>query len=146
MLSRGGKTFGVFLLVSLFLLVGWLLRCLTSNPKRLRQRQVRWTGVICRAVLSILRVQTTVSGQAFPKHGLIVANHLSYVDALVLYSLGSVVFVTSHEVRDSGMLGRITRCAGSTVSINSAALSDARTVAVATAKIFSAPRESASRR
>lgn len=44
---------------------------------------------------------------------LIVSNHLGFWDVLVLSSLFSPRFVTSHEVRDSFFIGRLARYAGS---------------------------------
>ncbi len=44
--------------------------------------------------------------------GLLICNHLSYVDVLVLASVAPSIFVTSVEVKNSFGLGQITRLAG----------------------------------
>jgi 1-acyl-sn-glycerol-3-phosphate acyltransferase len=59
-----------------------------------------------------IRVQSNVPGPVSP--GLWVGNHLSYVDVLVIASVFPASFVTSVEVRNTPVLGWITRLAGCT--------------------------------
>src|SRR5689334_20788207 len=51
-----------------------------------------WLHQTCRRMLRIFGIQSTVVG-AVPSHGLLVANHLSYVDIILLSSLTPCVFV-----------------------------------------------------
>lgn len=47
-----------------------------------------------------------------PRRGLLVCNHLSYVDILVLAAAQPVVFVAKSEIRGWPVVGWLTRCAG----------------------------------
>ncbi len=61
-----------------------------------------------------VRVTAAGSGKLAPHRGhLVVANHLSYVDVLVIASLAPVVFVTSMELRNTLLLGQLARLSGS---------------------------------
>jgi len=58
-----------------------------------------------------------VSVGARPSHGLMVCNHLSYVDIVALGALAPTVFVAKREVRDWPVFGWFARLAG-TVFVN----------------------------
>ncbi len=62
---------------------------------------------------------------AFPTHGLLTCNHVSYLDIPVLASVHPQVFLSKHDVRRWPIIGWLTRCAG-TLFINR---SDKREVA-----------------
>jgi 1-acyl-sn-glycerol-3-phosphate acyltransferase len=47
-----------------------------------------------------------------PRRGVLVSNHLSYVDILVLAAVQPVVFVAKSEIRGWPIVGWLTRCAG----------------------------------
>lgn len=47
-----------------------------------------------------------------PRRGLLVSNHLSYLDILVLAAAQPVVFVAKSEIRGWPVVGWLTRCAG----------------------------------
>ncbi|MDX1952826.1 MAG: lysophospholipid acyltransferase family protein [Verrucomicrobiota bacterium] len=58
-----------------------------------------------------------------PKHGLLVCNHLSYLDVLVLAAAQPLVFVCKEEVRSWPVIGTLTR-GGGTIYINRQQKSD----------------------
>ena len=62
-----------------------------------------------------VRVTATGSRRLAPQHQghLVVSNHLSYVDVLVIASLAPSVFVTSIELRNTLLLGQLARLSGS---------------------------------
>lgn len=57
-----------------------------------------WLQGMCRAGLRVLGVRLAIEG-AVPERGLVVGNHLSYLDILVLGALSPSVFVSKSEVR-----------------------------------------------
>ncbi|MDB6022473.1 MAG: hypothetical protein JWQ04_2330 [Pedosphaera sp.] len=61
--------------------------------------------------LRILHCRVTAQGSP-PANGILVSNHLSYVDVLVFGSLQPLVLVSKSEVRSWPVLGPLTRCAG----------------------------------
>lgn len=84
-----------------------------SNAHRAKRRSAR-VQRFSRGVLQILGWTVEVVNQhRLDSHrGLIVANHISFWDVVVLASIAPTRFVTSHEVRDSWGLGWICRLAG----------------------------------
>jgi 1-acyl-sn-glycerol-3-phosphate acyltransferase len=65
-----------------------------------------------RIALKILNVSTEFDNYEAIKKRLIVANHLSYLDVLVLFEAYPSLFITSVEMGNFPVLGRITRLAG----------------------------------
>jgi 1-acyl-sn-glycerol-3-phosphate acyltransferase len=81
-----------------------------ARTKRLRTRSVwlhRWSRFACR-VLGI----RIVTGNSMPRAGLLVCNHLSYLDILVLSSIEPCVFVAKRDVMGWPLFGWLARSAG----------------------------------
>jgi lyso-ornithine lipid O-acyltransferase len=112
------KIAGTLILFILYLLAS-LIACLL--PVRARTRRVWMTGLVsffAGLLLRLYGVRVTASGSKkfFEPHHLghlVVANHLSYVDVLVIASLAPAVFVTSVELRNTLLLGQLARLSGS---------------------------------
>jgi 1-acyl-sn-glycerol-3-phosphate acyltransferase len=85
-----------------------------------RSRWLRWT---CRRGLRIFNVTLQTVGVA-PSEGLIVSNHLGYIDVLVLASLAPTTFVAKHEVARWPVFGWYARKAG-TLFVNRGKRTDA---------------------
>jgi len=67
----------------------------------------RW----CRRLLSCLRVQVSVFG-TIPSRGLIVSNHLSYVDIFVFSATARCMFVSKSEIKSWPLVGWVARMTG----------------------------------
>lgn len=65
----------------------------------------------CKLVLQRLAVTLTVEGP-LPQHGLIVSNHLGYLDILLHAAAGPRVFVSKSDVRSWPIFGWLARCGG----------------------------------
>ena len=63
-------------------------------------------------MLKILGIEVQIDGQFSQKNYLIVSNHLSYLDVLILASQKPSCFVTSKEIEKTPFLGHICRLAG----------------------------------
>lgn len=103
----------------LFWLVGELIlaamsfafqRAVCSKNFSLAMR-ASWLQRSSRRVLRILKVEPRVSG-VIPSNGLLVCNHLSYLDILVLASITPAVFVAKHEIKYWPVFGWFARLAG----------------------------------
>ncbi|MDP3069444.1 MAG: lysophospholipid acyltransferase family protein [Opitutaceae bacterium] len=70
-----------------------------------------WLQRVCRRARCVLEVKVRVTGAA-PRGAVIAANHLGYLDILVLASLAPCVFVAKHEVRAWPVFGWFARRAG----------------------------------
>jgi 1-acyl-sn-glycerol-3-phosphate acyltransferase len=97
--------------------VGFVLQWITRDPIKRRRRAIRFTSTMCRVFLKTLNIEIEVEGreklQALHKSSyLLVSNHSSYTDILVLSSLENLVFITSVEMGNNPVLGDITRLGG----------------------------------
>lgn len=80
-------------------------------------RSIRITTRLCRLLLRILNVRCTLrdeSGGTYTglDRTLILPNHVSYLDAILVNAFIPSVFVTSNEIREAPGLGHMTRAAG----------------------------------
>jgi 1-acyl-sn-glycerol-3-phosphate acyltransferase len=75
-------------------------------------QRAAWLQQWCRFGLRMIGSSVIVEGRT-PTHGLIVSNHLSYVDILVYSSIAPCVFVSKREVRSWPVFGWIATLAGS---------------------------------
>jgi 1-acyl-sn-glycerol-3-phosphate acyltransferase len=107
---------------TLILLIPYLLASLIACtlPVKARTRRLwmtRLVSFVAGVILRLYSVRVTATGgkQLEPHHQghLVVANHLSYVDILVIASLAPAVFVTSIELRNTLLLGQLARLSGS---------------------------------
>jgi 1-acyl-sn-glycerol-3-phosphate acyltransferase len=87
----------------------WQHRKLPPNASRAEGAQ--WLHESCQRGLAAISLQLSVSG-GFPSDGLIVSNHLSYLDILVLSAAVPCVFVSKAEVEQWAIIGRYARWAG----------------------------------
>ena len=110
----------------------WAARGLRSRADDFGWR-ARWLQRHSRRMLRVLHVQLTVQGQPVPR-GFLVANHLSYLDVLVLSASGPCVFVAKSEVRGWPVFGWFARMAG-TVFVNRRSRADTQVVAEAMTRV-----------
>jgi 1-acyl-sn-glycerol-3-phosphate acyltransferase len=83
---------------------------LRSAECRLRLR-THWLQQSCRRVLRVLNVEVDAHGPV-PSTGLLVCNHLSYLDVLVLGALMPAVFVAKRDVKHWPVFGWFATLAG----------------------------------
>src|SRR5258708_22303387 len=70
-----------------------------------------WLQSSSRCLLRVFRVETQFTGN-IPSSGLLVCNHLSYLDILVLAALAPCVFVAKSEVKGWLVFGWFAKLAG----------------------------------
>jgi lyso-ornithine lipid O-acyltransferase len=75
------------------------------------QTRARWLQQSCRRTLRVLGTRISTHGQ-IPHTGLLVCNHLSYLDILVLSALTPAVFVAKREVGGWPVFGWFARVSG----------------------------------
>lgn len=61
------------------------------------QARARWLHDLCGRVARLMSMRIFVVGE-IPSHGLIVSNHLSYIDIIILSAIAPMVFVSKVEV------------------------------------------------
>src|SRR5579862_1014230 len=79
-----------------------------SHSLRLRTRQERaqWLHEWCATLLRRLNIHIKFTGTP-PKNGLVIANHLGYIDILVFSAVAPFVFVSKSEVRAWPLFGQM---------------------------------------
>ncbi len=116
--------------VALFLVLGgiifryWMLR--VRGPLSLERRAL-WLQDTCIRVLRSMEICCEVEGE-IPKHGLVAANHLSYLDIVVLSAAMPCFFVAKSEIDAWPYFGRAAR-AGGTIFIDRSRRTSAEKVA-----------------
>ncbi len=111
-----------FLAVSAAALIDYLCRVAGRRgaaPYRLR---AEWSQRWARRFLRALGVSTTWIGSR-PENGVLVCNHLSYLDIVVLAAATPAIFVSKREVKYWPIIGWLASCGG-TLFINRRARAD----------------------
>jgi lyso-ornithine lipid O-acyltransferase len=101
----------VFLLLTL---LSVLLRFLWQNVCRRKLAltdRAAWMHDSCVRVLRCMSLTLSVEG-SLPTSGLVVSNHLSYLDILLHAAAGSRIFISKSEVRSWPLFGWLARCGG----------------------------------
>jgi 1-acyl-sn-glycerol-3-phosphate acyltransferase len=94
------------------------MRCLRLGGARAMTacERAHWLQDAASRVLKRIGMEVVADGDP-PPHGLVVSNHLSYLDVLAYASLSPCVFVAKQEVRDWPVFGRFATMAG-TIYVN----------------------------
>lgn len=96
---------------------GRLYHRIGKDPFWLQKKRTSLQAHFCRLGLKILNVKTTIIGQDKMKTSasearLMVGNHMSYLDILILSSIYPSSYVTSQEIRETPLLGILCEWAG----------------------------------
>lgn len=102
----------------------WLLRL--RGPLTLEKRAL-WVQQTCRGILSIVGISLHSEGTP-PTHGLVVCNHLSYLDILILSAEMPCFFVAKMEIGSWPYFGTAAKMGG-TIFLDRASLASANAVA-----------------
>ncbi|MGD0938115.1 MAG: lysophospholipid acyltransferase family protein [Terracidiphilus sp.] len=89
--------------------------------------RVIWVQRTSKAIMAGAGIRYEIEGQA-PTHGLVVANHLSYLDVLILSAAMPCFFVAKMEIDGWPIFGKAAR-AGGTIFLDRTSLASAMTVA-----------------
>jgi 1-acyl-sn-glycerol-3-phosphate acyltransferase len=104
------RVFGVPFVSLIALIENVITIPLLPRAKRLHARAAwlhRWSRLACRGVG--IRIRTRGS---MPQSGLLVCNHLTYLDVIVLSSIGPCVFVAKSDIAAWPLFGWLARAAG----------------------------------
>lgn len=107
------KVASVLFFIVTFLLLSSLVGLVTPDPVKRARRRAHLISRYSQLGLWLLGVRTHIKGSENSKSGnLIVCNHLSYLDVLVLAAHFPANFVTSVEIKETPFLGQIVQAAG----------------------------------
>lgn len=76
---------------------------------RQEKSRISWCRRSAHWMLKVLSIQVELEGSLPPDNHLIVANHISWLDPLILLRLGPIQFITHTAVRDHPVFGWITQ-------------------------------------
>jgi 1-acyl-sn-glycerol-3-phosphate acyltransferase len=91
------------------------------------ERRAMWLQGSARAILKVLDIKTVVDGQP-PMCGLVVSNHLSYLDIIIISAAMPCFFVSKIEVGDWPFFGKAAR-SGGTIFLDRSSRDSANAVA-----------------
>jgi len=101
------------LLLVCFIIHHLLINFILMNQTMKQKYFLKSISLTSKIALKILNVKIKIKGDlSFLKSSVLVSNHLSYLDVLVLFAYSPSLFITSTEVRDTFFLGKITKLAG----------------------------------
>ena len=100
-----------FIFFSLIALAEISIVSVFTIPKRRLAARTAWLHRWCRFACLVLGIKKTVAG-TIPNSGLMVCNHLSYLDIVVLSSIRPCVFVAKNDVAAWPLFGWLARAAG----------------------------------
>ncbi|MEI9866449.1 MAG: lysophospholipid acyltransferase family protein [Limisphaerales bacterium] len=89
----------------------FLVHCVFCPKASARRLRALWLQRTARHVGRIFRLEVQCAG-TLPTHGLLISNHVSYVDILVLASLMPTMFVAKREVKSWPVMGFLSQLAG----------------------------------
>jgi 1-acyl-sn-glycerol-3-phosphate acyltransferase len=95
-------------------LIGYFLEAsgeLIVDRPQTRQLRAEWLHTFCARAMKGMGIPVSVTGE-FPPRGAVIANHLSYLDIVVLASLRPCVFVAKAEIAEMPVLGWMTTNSG----------------------------------
>jgi len=122
------------LAIALAILRLWLMRL--RGPLTMEQK-AQWSQSSSRLVLSALGIHYQIDGQP-PTHGLVVCNHLSYLDILILSAAMPCFFVAKLEISGWPIFGKAARGNG-TIFLDRSSMSSATSVAEQMTERFKLP-------
>lgn len=96
----------------------FLLRCAFRSKCSAASARALWMQRHARSMSKIFRLETRVEG-AVPARGLLISNHLGYIDILVLASVMPTVFVAKRDVKFWPVIGVLAQMGG-TLFVNRA--------------------------
>ncbi len=76
-----------------------------------RLERAMWLHRLCRRAVEMFRVEVCVEG-SFPERGVVISNHLSYLDIVIFASIRPCVFVSKVEIESWPVIGWMTTMAG----------------------------------
>ena len=106
------------------------------GPLTLEQR-ARWIHENCKLTMKAMGIRARIKGQP-PTHGLLVANHLSYLDIVIFAAATPCFFVSKSEIRGWPVFGPMGN-AGGTIFLNRSSRTSAMKVAVTIAERLHLP-------
>ncbi|HXC36826.1 MAG TPA: lysophospholipid acyltransferase family protein [Candidatus Acidoferrales bacterium] len=102
---------GWFIDVVVVALADYVFSCAFNHKQPKPLTRAQWLQRHSRRALKIFDIRMSVSGPV-PAAGLVVSNHVSYLDVLVISSITPALFVAKREIKFWPVIGWLTQMAG----------------------------------
>ena len=89
----------------------WYFEVVRHGHQHLLSRRAEWMRNSAKSLADHMRLEIRLQGVP-PENGVLISNHLGYLDILVLGSVRPTIFVSKAEVRSWPWVGWLTECAG----------------------------------
>jgi 1-acyl-sn-glycerol-3-phosphate acyltransferase len=109
------KIISIFSLFIAFFIISFFIYILVYNKYSRLKYNIKNTHLFAKLFLKLCGVKIYINGLEKPiiNGSLIISNHLSYLDIVLISSILPVVFISSMEVKETPILGLFARCGGS---------------------------------
>ena len=87
----------------LLVMLGGCMELIGKQPKT-RREGAEWLHRLCRRAVDLFGLEIRAEGE-FPERGVVISNHMSYLDIIVFAALRPCVFVAKAEIRGWPLLG-----------------------------------------
>lgn len=106
--------FNISIAILGFLLHGFVIRWVVVEPRRRRELLLKNVHKYSKLAIRIMRISVLTRGETGggPQNSLLVCNHMSYLDMIVLASVRPSVFVTSVDMGQVFFLGTLAEIGG----------------------------------
>lgn len=114
-MKKNFKALVLCYLIATYILQSFLAQFFFFNKKSRRAFFLRNVQRYGKVGISVLGIEPVIENPEKMRGGqnyLIVANHLSYLDAMILGAFQPMCFITSHEMRKTPVLGQILQLSG----------------------------------
>lgn len=114
-IEQAFRTLVAGFMILCYLVFAFVGRLFIPEKKLRRAFFLHHVNAYAKAMLRVIGVEVVVDHPERIRNGhnyLILANHMSYLDAIVMAALRPMCFVTSEEVRETPLLGQITELGG----------------------------------
>lgn len=108
---RSACGLGWFIEVVVVALADYVFSCAISHKLPKPVTQAQWLQRHSRRALKLFDIRMSVAGP-IPATGLLVSNHLSYLDVLIISSITPALFVAKREVKFWPLIGILAQMAG----------------------------------
>lgn len=109
------KAAAVSIVILNYVFYAIIAKMLVTDRRKRRSLYLEQVKRHCRIALQLMGVNLQVEGLEHLKEGrtyLILGNHMSWLDALILASLYPACFITSYEMKETPVLGLLTELGG----------------------------------
>lgn len=105
----------VSFMIACYLAFAFVAKLLIPDPRLRRTFFLHHVNAYARAISRVIGIEVVIENEELMRQGrnyLILANHMSYLDAVIMAAMRPMCFVSSQEMREAPVLGQILKLGG----------------------------------